>query len=272
MKPGLYFDLPEDEYRADPCNPPSLNQSVAKVFLEKSAWHARAAHPKLGHYDKRAATKQMDRGTIIHALLLGQKLDNVTILSADNYKKKDTQKERDAAKELGHLVILKREYDALIDGLPLIIKNLAEADIVLDGDSEVVAVWDSEIREGEIVSCRSRMDHIKDSGALLIDLKCTDSANPKYIEKHIVDMNYDVQGACEVEAIETLFPDLTGRVRFADVFIECEFPFFVVRADYSESLVARSGSGQKACGRIVYSLTNGVDLPIESWYTRLATR
>jgi hypothetical protein len=231
MKPGLYLDFSAEKYHRDPCNAPSLNTSTAKVLIQKSAWHAYKQHPLLGG-EGRIPTKQMDRGNIVHALLLGQPLPKLEVIDADNYKKKATQELRDAAREAGFYVILRREYDEIQSALPLIRENLADAEVDLSGPCEATAVWSS-----DGIMCRTRLDNITKDMCCITDLKCTDDGNPNSLARHIDDMCYDLQAAIEIDAIETLHPELAGRVSFCDVFIEMEEPYFVVRADHSESML-----------------------------------
>jgi hypothetical protein len=232
LGPGVYENFSERDYRLDPCETPSFNYSTAKTMVNESDWHAWKQHPRLGGEGK-IANKKMDRGTILHALLLNQPLWNIAIIDAQDYKKKDTQQQRDAAKDAGKLVILKREYDALITGLPTIRQNLRDADVELDGRCEATLIWDC-----DGARCRTRIDHVDNDMVKPIDIKCTEDANPRYVENHIVDMGYDIQCAAEIEAIETLHPGLVGRVSFRDVFIEAEYPHFVVSVEHSESLVS----------------------------------
>lgn len=231
MEPGLYLDFAAERYHADPCGEPSLNTSTAKELIKKSAWHAYKQHPLLGG-EGRVPTKQMDRGNIVHALLLGQPLPKLEIIDADNYKKKATQELRDAARDAGMYVILRREYDEIVGALPLIQENLRESEVDLSGPHEATVIWDS-----DGIRCRTRIDSITPDLCCITDLKCTDNCNPDNLELHIDEMCYDMQGAIEIDAIETLHPELAGRVTFCDVFIEMEYPYFVVRADHKESML-----------------------------------
>lgn len=231
MKQGFYERFPVDGYHMDPCETPSLNYSTAKAIIQESPWHAWRRHPRLGG-DRFTATPKMDLGSIAHALLLRQPVENAEIINADNYKKKSVQSERKEAKEAGKLVVLQREIDSLYIGLAQMRRNLSAAGIELDGDAEMTVIWNADC------PCRTRMDHISRNRQTILDLKCTESANPQFLERHIVDMCYDVQAAAEIEAVETILPELEGRVSFADVFIEIEEPFFVVVADHSESMLS----------------------------------
>jgi hypothetical protein len=231
MRPGIYTSIPAEMYHADPCGEPSLNYTTAKSLILDSPWHAYQQHPLLGGKE-RVVKKVMDRGNIVHALLLGQPLDNLEIIDAPDYRKKSVRKQRDDARAAGRYVILRRELDELTEGLPLIRANLQEAEVDISGPCESTAIWDS-----EGVRCRTRFDNTSVDLTRIVDLKCTDDANPKNLARHIDDMCYDLQAAIEIDAIETLHPELVGRVSFCDVFIEMEYPYFVVRADHSESML-----------------------------------
>ena len=230
-KPGFYPSFSADDYHSDPCDAPSLNYSTAKTIINMSPWHAWKQHPKLGG-DPFNASPKMDMGSIAHALLLRQPMENVEVIGFDNYKTKAAQDARNNSKEDGKLVVLKRELDELYIGLEPMRKNLAEAGVVLTGGhAEATAIWERDCM------CRTRMDHISEDLCTIVDLKCTENANPQFLERHIIDMGYDIQAAAEIESIETLRPELEGRVRFADVFIELEAPYFVVVADHTESML-----------------------------------
>ncbi len=100
-KPGLYQMAPE-LYHSDPCEEPSLSSSLAKVLLDYSPEHARAAHPRLAPprladeevEDK--PTRPREIGTAVHRLVLDAGCD-LTVIQAPDYKGKDAQAARKAA-------------------------------------------------------------------------------------------------------------------------------------------------------------------------------
>ena len=236
MRQGFFPGMPAEEYHSDPCERPSLNYSTAKAIINESPWHAWKQHPRLGG-ESRSTTAGMDKGSIAHAMLLGQPLDFLEVLAVDNFRTKKAKEQRTEAKNSGKLTIKEREYCELVSGVDLIRRNLREAGIVLNELCELTALW-----EAEEVPCRTRIDHISSDLVFPIDLKCTEDANPKFLERHIVDMCYDIQGAAITEAIEKLKPELEGRIRFADVFIEVKPPHFVVVAEHTESMLRHGRS------------------------------
>jgi hypothetical protein len=233
MKPGIYPDMDEKTYRADPCDTPSLNQSTAKVILSESCRAAWAQHPRLGAQG-RVATRVMDAGTVKHALTLGKPLPQLAILPFEDFRKKEAQAARDAAKADGLIVFLEREYRSMVGCVPFVKSELQRAGYYFFGTSETTMIW-----EADGVMCRCRADHLEENEGWIIDLKFTGNANPAELEREIIKMDYHVQAAAEIEALETLRPDLEGRVRFVDVFIEVgdDNRVEVVDIEHSESML-----------------------------------
>src|SRR5215831_16517159 len=80
-RPGIYRDMPSEEYFTDPCPEPSLTQSIAKLLIARSPAHAKCAHPRLRdpaaeedepaeRYDKAKAI-----GTAAHLMMIGRGKD-----------------------------------------------------------------------------------------------------------------------------------------------------------------------------------------------------
>jgi hypothetical protein len=231
MKPGIYLDFDAETYHNDPCGMPSLNYSTAKEFILRSAWHAKSKNPRLGG-ERWIPSRQMDEGSIVHALLLEQPLDGlIEVIDASDFRKNVTKDARKKAQESGKLVILAKRFAELKSGVPFMRANLEEAGVDLDGYREATVVWDLDCM------CRTRIDRLSRDYLSIIDLKCSDDPNPAFLERHIIDKCYDVQAAAEVEAIETTFPDTTGRIKFEDVFIWTSEPWFVIAVEHSESLL-----------------------------------
>src|SRR5690606_29585641 len=106
---GRLVQMDADTYYADPCPEPSLSQSIAHVLLAKSPLHAWLQHPRLGG-KARAATKAMDEGSLVHALLLGQD-DQIVEVDADSWRTNAAKEQRDAARAEGKIPVLAGELD-----------------------------------------------------------------------------------------------------------------------------------------------------------------
>lgn len=231
MKQGFYESLDPSVYHNDPCDIPSLNQSTGKLLITKSPYHARKQHPKLGG-ERWTPSNKMDEGSIVHSLILNQPLDGmVEVIDASDFRKDATKEKRDKARADGLFVILEKRFIEIKSGIPFMIDNLNKAGVSLDAYIESSMIWNRDC------ICRTRADIISKDRLTITDLKCSDDPDPGELERHIVNMCYDLQAAAEIEAVETLFPETIGRIKFEDVFILTEEPWFVVAVEHSESLL-----------------------------------
>lgn len=219
MTPPCLLDIDPAAYHRDPCPTPSLSASIAKELLACSPFHAWLKHPRFGNV-RSEATKEMDRGTILHALVLGTHCP-VTSIAADNYRTKAAQDARDAAYEAGQVPVLAREYDAMLRVADAILVGLKSEGIALAGKSEQAIVWEEETLAGRIL-CRGMIDHLilTDTAGDVLDLKTCDSADPRRLGRKCTEFGYDVQHAAYLSALEQLRPDLAGRINWRWVFIE----------------------------------------------------
>lgn len=227
-------------YHADPCERPSLSSTIARVLVGQSPLHAYSMHPRLGGRALRQ-TRSMSFGTLVHALVLGQG-GLVEVIPADDWRTKAAREARDEAREAGRIPILADEFEPAQKCADATIAAMAKHGIALTGESELAVIWEETIGEvhetfanalpmvhrGTPVLCRGMLDHWVESTATIYDVKTTESANPKELASKFIRFGYDIQRAAYVSAVETLRPDLRGRVRFVFVFVETEPPFDVV--------------------------------------------
>lgn len=234
LTPGLYLTISEDTYHADPLEKPSLSVSIAQAHVLESDAHAWLRHPRLGGQGV-IPNKAMDRGSLIHALLLG-KGRTVAVVECDDWKKKRDQELRDEHRAAGRLAVTRKLYDDSIEAARQLKVKLEARGYKFDGDSEVTVVWREQASNGAEVLCRCRMDHV--SGPNIFDLKIGD-ANPKRFKKgHLTAMGYDIQGAAYPRAIETIDPRLRGRVLFRLLFCEPEPPYCITPVRFAGTLRA----------------------------------
>jgi hypothetical protein len=195
MNPGFH-DMTDAEYHSDPCPQPSLSASIAKVLIGKSPLHAWYAHPKLNPDYEPERHSAFDIGTAAHeALLLG--MDRVHVIHAKDWRKAETQAERDEARAAGKIPILAGQYRNLSDMLTvaqIAIKQCPDLSgmTLADGRAEQAMVW----REGP-TWCRSKMDWIANDHSLIIDYKTTSgSAEPNdWTRTSLVTNGNDLQAA-----------------------------------------------------------------------------
>jgi hypothetical protein len=116
-KPGLYFNVSEADYRADPCPSPSLTQSLAKILLAQSPRHAWMAHPRLNPGWAPDDDTKFDVGNCAHSILLGRGKE-IEVLDFENWMSKDAKRLRAEALANGRSAVLLHQFErALIDWL-----------------------------------------------------------------------------------------------------------------------------------------------------------
>lgn len=214
LAPGLHADVPHEVYHADPCPVPSLSSSIAKRLIADSPMHAWHAHPRLGNGEREDSTTAQDSGTLIDRLIFDSGPIIVEV-KADNFRTKLAQEQRDAALAAGHIPVLTHVLAEALKTAVKVIDRLAERGVRFKGQSQVTAIW----QEGETWR-RGRFDHWVEETATIYDLKWVKSANPEAVARHMITYGVDIQAAAYIKAVETLRPDLAGRVKFQPLFIE----------------------------------------------------
>lgn len=227
MSSARILDVTPREYFNDPCDVPSLSQSIAHTLVTQSPLHAWTEHPRFGNR-RRESTKATDNGSLIHSLLLGRGVD-VEIINADNFRTRTAQDQREEAIAAGKLPVLARQFLAIEAAAVAVSRTLASLNIDLTGQSEVAIEW---YEQGELapVVCRGMFDHLIVDQARIIDLKTIRSAHPRMCGRHALEFGYDLQYAAYTSALSKLRPDLAGRVEMHFIFIELEPPYAVTPA------------------------------------------
>lgn len=223
------LDVSEDEYFADPCEVPSLSQSIAHTLVSESPLHAWLKHPRLGKQPG-APTKATDSGHVIHKLLLGKGVD-IEVLDVLEYRTNAAKQMRDDAIAAGKVPMKRHEYQALETAANELRERLAENGYLFSGESEFALQWDEKAYEGTVL-CRGRMDHVifdmVNERATILDIKKAASVNPRNLRRHFYDYGYDIQYQAYSSALVALHPELVGRIDFTYLFVEAEPPYSVV--------------------------------------------
>lgn len=231
-KPGIYFDVPEDVYHADPCaEGPSLSSTVAKLMVSRSPLHAWYAHPRLNKsllLKPEESTPAKDFGSVVHTLLLGQGRPFKEIV-ADDFRTKAAKEARDEAQAAGLIPILSHRLEAANALATAARDQIAAtwlAPLFEKGRSEVTMVW----RDVEDVLCRSRVDWLPEAAMAgghitLLDIKTTGESAASYDwQRHAYDMGYEIQSELYSRGAKELIPG-TRSVDFVFVVIEQDPPF-----------------------------------------------
>ena len=261
--PGIYPDIPEADYHADPVGPsPSLSSSVAKLVVNRSPLHAWHEHPRLNKAkaaEVEAPTKAMDIGTAAHKLILGQGRA-IKEIAADDYRGAVARKLRDEARAAGLVPILSDDMAS--------VKMLAEAARDQLAGTDLAGIFDSGTPEATLVWqdfggvwCRARVDWLPDSArqgghVRVVDLKTTGgSASPEDWQRTAFDMGYDIQDAFYRRGLHALLPDVRS-VRFSFVVVEQEAPWGLTINEFS--------------GQALFEAVELTDLAIKTWAACLA--
>ena len=244
ITPG-WHELAEEDYHSDPCPQPSLSSHVAMTVISKSLMHAWRNHPKSPHFEPSVMGAAADRGSAAHALLFGGKV--IEAIVADDFRTAAARDARDKARAAGRIPMLSKD----IEGLTAMIEPARQRFTDLHGGAfhcEQSAVWHG---DGEAAGWRrARIDTISTSRALIVDYKTTEGAvDALSCERRIADMGLQIQAAAYVDAVESLHPELMGRVKFIFQWQEQKAPHALSPPiEMSEAFLSLGRAQWKAAG------------------------
>jgi hypothetical protein len=215
------------------------------------------AHPKLNpNFVRREDDPRLDLGSIAHAALLENSFDNIVVVDADDWRKKESQAKRDDAWATGKHTILKKNMDAVVQMVETAKNYVAGSELsgVFDhGKAEQTITW----KEQCGAWCRIRPDWLTDGGGVCIDYKTTKSAHPEAFIRQIQLMGYDTQAEFYSKGIRWHFK---RAVTF--VFLVQE-----ITPPYACSLVALSEAYKTiAAGKVMQGLITWAEcLATDTW-------
>ncbi|BEV44386.1 hypothetical protein [Afipia carboxidovorans] len=266
VSPGVYYDMPSDEYFADPCPEPSLTQSLAKVLIAHSPLHARQEHPRLKVEVDDEADDEAEKyikakaiGNAAHKIMLGRGKE-VAIVDAPDFKSKAAKDAGDDAAAAGHVIILRKHHliaqrMVLSGAMQLDAIEGAERAFKRDaGDGEVViackyrGVWLRQMLDWPTKDLREVWDY-KTTGL---------SASPYETGKLMSSAGWNVQAAMTDIILGELDPEGAGRRRY----------FFVPHEQYSPFALSVCEVGEAA-------LTIGrkkIEYAIDRWIECMSSR
>jgi hypothetical protein len=232
---GIHLDVSAEAYYSDPCEQPSLTQSIAKILLDKSPQHARLAHPRLNpayQHDAEGYSPNLIMGQAAHALALGRGKP-VIVMPFDSFRSKSAQETRDLALAEGKLPILPQHFEraeamanALLQQIPA---DVFEA--WSHAKSEVVGI----AHVGDVF-LRTMIDRLSDDRLTVWDLKTGAlSCAPHAVGRKLADQGADVRAAMHELILDELDPDNAGRRRHLYVCVENEPPYAVTVAHLGEA-------------------------------------
>lgn len=176
-KPGLYPDISNEDYHADPCPEPSLSSSLAKLIVNKTPAHAKLAHPKLNPDYEPTVSNQFDLGSVAHAMMLHDDRD-IVVLDYDAYRSKAAKADRDEARAKGKIPILAAQYETACAMVRAGRAQLDQHEEAWEafrkgyGQPEQTLIW-RDGPENAPIWCRMRLDWKPNNGNVFWDYKTT---------------------------------------------------------------------------------------------------
>ena len=169
---------------------------------------------------------------------------------ADDFRTAAAREARDNARAAGRIPMLSKD----IDGLESMIGPARKRFHDLHGGAylcEQTAIW--RVSSTPNVGWRrARIDTLSTSRGLIVDYKTTEAAVDAHsCERRIADMGLHIQAAAYVDAVESLHPELIGRVKFVFQWQEQKAPFALSPPiEMSEAFLSLGRAQWKAAGHL----------------------
>lgn len=219
QSPGLYA-MSEEDYRADPCPEPSLNQSTAKVLLRSCPYAAWYVHPQLNPKFSPKEEDKFNLANVAHRLLLGRGKEYRTVM-ADDWRAAVAREQKQAIRNSGFVPILERQLDQAASMV-----NVAKS--YLKDHPDGTRIFKPDYGDGEmVIACLDRLgcwtramvdwlEHRSPDGNnfLCVDYKTTrESANPLKLTKQ-QKVDWAFQAAFQKRVLDHIKPDHKARFLF----------------------------------------------------------
>jgi hypothetical protein len=225
---GLFYDMPAEDYYADPAPEPSISNSGISVLLGETAadfaWRNPRLNPEAGLEEAKSnAVKR--RGDVVHQLALGKgKGFAVGARSWKTWQSGDSKAFKAEAEEAGLVPILPHALEEAKAIAAVVVDRIQRTLQGAEYQTEVAFLYQEMTPHGPIW-VRGLMDVWCPDLGIILDPKITPRIYGEKPARHMIDMGWDRQGALYKRAIGTLFPERAGRVRFADLMVRPEAPF-----------------------------------------------
>lgn len=221
-KPGVY-DLPAEEYHADPVEGHSLSSTGARKILNTTPAvfrHEQLNPPK--------SKKAFDLGHAAHSLVLGVGQE-IEVCDFPNWMTKASKEAKTAAYAAGKVPLLPPDFEVVTDMAKAIQEHPIAASLFQgEGNAEQAYIW-TDPQTG--VHCRGLLDWVRPptegKRAVLVDYKTTISATPAAIAKSVHDHGYHQQQEWYRAAYMAQHPYDDDEPVFLFVFQEKTAPYLV---------------------------------------------
>jgi len=221
IREGLHAGIPLWDYVADPCESPSLSAGLMHTLVTRSPAHAWVEHPRLNPGWKREDSARAEIGTAVHAAIMGGAEIIYAPAQFEDWRKKDAQAFRDAARAEGKTPLLARQRAVIECAAAAGRKRLDEIAGRHAMGMESTVVW----RDGETWK-RGRPDVLIPTADQVIDIKTMESVDPEsWIRTSLSAGGYDIQSAHYLEGLRKLGILSSDHGVFTFLLVEIEPPF-----------------------------------------------
>lgn len=220
---GLYPDVPEGKYHADPVAHEWGSLSVTSAALLVPPRPA----AKFDHARRngKLPTKSMKLGTLAHALTFGTPVGPIAVLDFENRtRNKVFIKAEKEALDAGLQVVLRKEWDEAQAIAAAVHANPTAAGLLAGADCEVSGFWvDAEFG----IWLRMRMDahSLQWPMPTIVDLKTSADASEEGFAKSMADYGYVRQEVQYREGLAACLGCDPGDIDFVFVVVESEPPY-----------------------------------------------
>ncbi len=230
-EPGIYTDITEAAYHADPCKEVSASRSVIKTLVSRTPGHAFHSHARLNtEYEEQEENPKFDLGTAAHSILL-DKGKNVHCAPEEwkAWQSKDAKEWRALIRNMGGVPMLQDQYARAHKMAEAITKQLPDhgLDHLFNhelGQPEVVAIANDPVGG----MSRIMIDWLE-KDLTITDIKTTDiELSYEALGRHCGAMQYEFQQAFYERVMVNLYPELAGRIKFRFLFCEAKPPFAIL--------------------------------------------
>lgn len=216
-QPGVY-DIPADEYHADPVEGGSLSSSGARLLLPPSC----PALFKHRRESPQPPKREYDFGHAAHKLVLGEGAD-IVIVRADNWRTNAAKEQRDTAYAAGKVPLLEDEYEKAVEMAAAVRTHSIANALLQRGKAEQTLVW----QDPSGVWRRALVDWLPTHSGrpILVDYKTTQSADLNSIRKSVANFGYHQQAPWYLDGFTAL--GLGEKPAFVFIFQEKTAPYLV---------------------------------------------
>lgn len=205
-------------------NEPAISQSGIGILDVETPLDFAFQDPFLNPDAERIqSTVAQRRGDVVHQLTLG-KGRGFAIADFKDWRTKDAQTFKENAIADGLTPIKRTEFEEAEVIAEVLRERIKEKLDGADYQTEVAFLYQEMTPSGPIW-VRGLMDVWCEERAMILDPKCTDRIYDGVVDKHIVNMGWDIQGALYPHAVGMVLPKLAGRVQFFDIMVKPKPPF-----------------------------------------------